>query len=53
MVVVSRTIPYWGWLGLPLTPFERRLVWLRRIECLNCRTIRLAIVPPLSASETP
>jgi hypothetical protein len=36
-----------------LTPFQRRRVWLRRIECLNCRTIRVAIVPPLSASETP
>src|SRR5262249_4202456 len=30
-----------------LTPFQRHLVWLHRVECLNCRTIRAAIVPPL------
>jgi len=30
MVVVSLTMLYWGWLGLPLTPFQRRA------RCLLC-----------------
>jgi hypothetical protein len=39
MVVVSLSIFYWGWLGLPLTPFQHRRVWLRGIDCLECRKI--------------